>query len=92
MSRIRFGDERLHHSDWSHRWSGGPADDAGQQAYQAELREHMAAHQAREDMPRRPGNGPSLPPRNTPPRQPPAHAETPARTADRGQPSAGVPT
>lgn len=53
MGHIRPGDERLHLPDWSHRWCGGPADPAGQAAYQAELRAHMEAHRAGEDMPRR---------------------------------------
>lgn len=54
MSSIRRGDERLHHSDWSHRWSGGPADDAGQAAYQAALQSHMDEHRAGADVKRRP--------------------------------------
>lgn len=57
MASIRPGDEHLHHSDWSHRWSGGPADPAGQAAYQAALREHMQAHAAGEDMRPRPARG-----------------------------------
>lgn len=72
MAHIRPGDERFHHSDCSHRWSGGPADDAGQQSYQHALREHMDGHRNGEDMP---GRQPS----------PPVPAPTaPARTDDRG--------
>lgn len=80
MGHIRPGDESLHHHDWSHRWSGGPADDAGQQAYQAALREHMEAHQAGEDKHR-----PAPRRRNAPgaARQPSAQVKAPTRTAKR---------
>lgn len=44
MGSIQPGDEGMHHSDWSHRWSGGPADEAGQAAWQAALAEHMEDH------------------------------------------------
>lgn len=44
VTSLRRGDEKLHHSDGSHRWSGGPADAAGQAAYQKTLHEHMDAH------------------------------------------------
>jgi hypothetical protein len=44
VSSLQPGDERLHHSDGSHRWSGGPPDPRGREAYLAALREHLAQH------------------------------------------------
>lgn len=70
MSSIHPGDEHLHHSDWSHRWSGGPADDAGQAAYQQALRAHMEAHAAGEDLRR---------PRRTPPTKTTTEERTPSQ-------------
>ncbi len=50
MGSIHTGDQGLHHHDWSHRWSGGPADDAGQAAWQAALKAHLEAHRQGEDI------------------------------------------
>jgi hypothetical protein len=46
MSSLHRGDRHLHHADGSHRWSGGPADTRGREAYLSALREHLAQHRA----------------------------------------------
>lgn len=54
MSSLTPSDRHLHHRDTSHRWSGGPPDPAGQEAYQEALRAHMEEHQRQAYAPRRP--------------------------------------
>jgi hypothetical protein len=44
VSSLLPGDERLHHSDGSHRWSGGPTSPREREAFLAALREHMERH------------------------------------------------
>jgi hypothetical protein len=44
MSSLHRGDQHLHHADGSHRWSGGPPDQRGRDAYLAALRAHLAQH------------------------------------------------
>ncbi|MDG4758145.1 hypothetical protein [Micromonospora sp. WMMD710] len=61
VGSIHRGDEGLHHSDWSHRWSGGPADEAGQATWQAALKTHMEDHQRGLDV-RRPRIDDNAPP------------------------------
>lgn len=46
MSSLHRGDRHLHHADGSHRWSGGPPDQRGRDAYLAALREHLQLHRA----------------------------------------------
>ncbi|GAB3951064.1 hypothetical protein GCM10027614_52450 [Micromonospora vulcania] len=62
MGSIHPGDDGFHHHDWSHRWSGGPGDEAGQSAYQAALKAHMEDHCRGEDTkPRRTDMHPASP-------------------------------
>jgi hypothetical protein len=46
MSSMHPGDRHLHHVDGSHRWSGGPPDPRGREAFQAALREHLRQHRS----------------------------------------------
>jgi hypothetical protein len=46
MSSLHPGDRHLHHVDGSHRWSGGPPDPRGHEAYLAALREHLRQHRS----------------------------------------------
>jgi len=61
VGSINKGDEDFHHSDQSHRWSGGPADKAGQAAYQEALKEHLEDHRRGLDV-RRPQTAVNAPP------------------------------
>ena len=45
MSSLGQGDQDLHHSDGSHRWTGGPAG-MPLEAWQAVVRAHMQEHLA----------------------------------------------
>lgn len=46
VSVLRDGEEKYHHADGSHRWSGGPDTPHGRDQYLAELREHLEQHRA----------------------------------------------
>jgi len=67
MSSLHPGDRHLHHVDGSHRWSGGPPDPRGHEAYLAALREHLRQH--RSWPPNRP-NRPNRRPNHRPGRDP----------------------
>lgn len=45
MSSLGAGDDELHHSDGSHRWTGGPPD-MPLERWHAVIRDHMQQHLA----------------------------------------------
>jgi hypothetical protein len=49
MTVIRANDRELHHSDGSHRWTGGPGTKTGDEAWRDRLEAHMAEHRAGAD-------------------------------------------
>jgi hypothetical protein len=46
VSWLQPGDKELHNTDWSHRHTGGPGTQAGDEAYARKMAAHMALHRA----------------------------------------------
>jgi hypothetical protein len=46
MSWLQPGDRNLHHSDWSHRHTGGPGTPDGDERYAKRMAAHLALHRA----------------------------------------------